>query len=313
VLRKVRKLRQLAADLRRGHSFQVTRLTVLKSLCGEPALANRFALYLARKTLEHVERGLRRSGRLPAEQDRAHRQLMAEAVRALEDWPESPPEPRRRELWDLLGRMQAEQNEHRPIPFGTLRLIRDWDLLIVEGAVRCVLRPREAGHWVYQLARDYAERSDPHHPGGLVPASAPLVQDIADFWADVEETSPLGEEDRGDPEAKAERKQAVRRRVRKGSAAPRPRKTGRSQPGFTERQGQFLAFIHLYCKLHRQGPAELDMVQFFRVTPPSVHGMVIKLEELGLVTRQPGVARSVRVAIPEDEIPELEDVAGPPW
>jgi hypothetical protein len=65
--------------------------------------------------------------------------------------------------------------------------------------------------------------------------------------------------------------------------------------------------------LHRQGPAELDLVQFFRVTPPSVHGMVVKLEELGLIARQPGVARSARVAIPEDEIPELEAVEGPPW
>jgi hypothetical protein len=62
---------------------------------------------------------------------------------------------------------------------------------------------------------------------------------------------------------------------------------------FTHCQGQFLAFIHLYRKLHRRGPAELDMVQFFRVTPPSVHGMVVKLEQLGLVTRERGVPRSV--------------------
>ena len=74
-----------------------------------------------------------------------------------------------------------------------------------------------------------------------------------------------------------------------------------------------MAFIHQYRKLHRQGPAELDMVQFFRVTPPSVHDMVVKLEQLGLVTREPGVPRSVRVAIPESEIPALEEVEGPPW
>jgi DNA-binding MarR family transcriptional regulator len=55
------------------------------------------------------------------------------------------------------------------------------------------------------------------------------------------------------------------------------------------------------------------MVQFFRVTPPSVHGMVVKLEELGLVTREPGVARSVRVAIAEEKIPALEHVEGPSW
>ncbi|MBM4073119.1 MAG: MarR family transcriptional regulator, partial [Planctomycetes bacterium] len=54
---------------------------------------------------------------------------------------------------------------------------------------------------------------------------------------------------------------------------------------FTNRQGQFLAFIHLYRKLHRQGPAETDMVKFFRVTPPAAHSMVVKLEELGMVTR----------------------------
>jgi DNA-binding MarR family transcriptional regulator len=82
---------------------------------------------------------------------------------------------------------------------------------------------------------------------------------------------------------------------------------------FTHRQGQFLAFIHLYRLLHRQGPAELDMVKFFKVTPPSAHGMVVKLEELGLVTRESGVARSIRIAIPEEELPKLEATEGLPW
>jgi repressor LexA len=82
---------------------------------------------------------------------------------------------------------------------------------------------------------------------------------------------------------------------------------------FTHRQGQFLAFIHLYRLLHKQGPAELDMVKFFRVTPPSVHLMVVKLEELGLITRESGVPRSAHVAIPDEEIPALEAVEGPPW
>ncbi len=82
---------------------------------------------------------------------------------------------------------------------------------------------------------------------------------------------------------------------------------------FTHRQGQFLAFIHLYRLLHKRGPGELDMVKFFRVTPPSVHGMVVKLEKLGLITREPGVPRSARVVIPANEIPQLEPVEGPPW
>src|SRR6476620_9038809 len=98
----------------------------------------------------------------------------------------------------------------------------------------------------------------------------------------------------------------------------RPRshaRNGRSKfmATFTHRQGQFLAFIHQYRLLHKQGPAELDLVKFFRETPPSVHGMIVKLEELGLLTREPGVARSARVAIPADQLPPLEEVNGPPW
>jgi hypothetical protein len=52
----------------------------------------------------------------------------------------------------------------------------------------------------------------------------------------------------------------------------RPAKT------FTPKQGQYLAFIHLYARLHRRPPAETDMQQYFRVSPPSVHQMVLTLE-----------------------------------
>ena len=76
---------------------------------------------------------------------------------------------------------------------------------------------------------------------------------------------------------------------------------------FTQKQGQYLAYIHLYRRLDRHGPAEGDIARDFRVSPPTVHQMIVKLEELGLITREPGVARSMRVAIPTSEIPELED------
>jgi hypothetical protein len=82
---------------------------------------------------------------------------------------------------------------------------------------------------------------------------------------------------------------------------------------FTHRQGQFLAFIHCYRKLHRRAPAETDMRMFFGITPPAVHGMVVKLEELGMIAKELGVARSIRVLVPEEEIPKLEDAEGRPW
>jgi repressor LexA len=81
----------------------------------------------------------------------------------------------------------------------------------------------------------------------------------------------------------------------------------------THRQGQFLAFLHVYRLLHRQGPAEADFVADFRVSPPSAHQMIVRLEELGAITREPGVARSARVAVPAEEVPALEPVEGPAW
>jgi hypothetical protein len=55
----------------------------------------------------------------------------------------------------------------------------------------------------------------------------------------------------------------------------------RSAKTFTPKQGQYLAFIHLYTRLHRRPPAETDMQQYFRVSPPSVHQMVLTLERAG--------------------------------
>lgn len=74
---------------------------------------------------------------------------------------------------------------------------------------------------------------------------------------------------------------------------------------FTAKQGQYLAFIHGYTKIHRTPPAEADLQRYFRVSPPSVHAMILTLERLGLVERTPGQARSVRVRIPATELPDL--------
>ena len=76
-------------------------------------------------------------------------------------------------------------------------------------------------------------------------------------------------------------------------------------PEFTEKQGQYLAFIYAYTKLNRRPPAEADMQAYFRVTPPSVHQMVLELDKRGLIRRQPGQPRSIELLVPADAIPPL--------
>jgi len=83
------------------------------------------------------------------------------------------------------------------------------------------------------------------------------------------------------------------------------RAAGDSHPIFTPRQGQYLAFIHAYTLVNGRPPAEADMQRFFRVTPPSAHQMVVTLEQAGLISRLPGIARSIAVLVDRRDLPEL--------
>jgi SOS-response transcriptional repressor LexA len=74
---------------------------------------------------------------------------------------------------------------------------------------------------------------------------------------------------------------------------------------FTDRQGQYLAFIDAYTRVHGRPPAEADMQRHFRVSPPSVHQMVLTLERAGLIRRKPGLARSIEVLVEPERLPVL--------
>lgn len=85
-----------------------------------------------------------------------------------------------------------------------------------------------------------------------------------------------------------------------------------SRPGFTARQGQYLAFIHAYTLVNGRPPAEADMQRFFRVSGPAVHQMVLGLERVGLISRQPGMPRSIRLLLQRTLLPELRSAAEQP-
>ena len=83
-----------------------------------------------------------------------------------------------------------------------------------------------------------------------------------------------------------------------GHAGPPPR--------FTPKQGQYLAFIYAYMLVLGRPPAEADLQRHFRVTPPSVHQMLVTLERAGLIRRQPGVARSIQLLVDPNLLPPLQ-------
>ena len=74
---------------------------------------------------------------------------------------------------------------------------------------------------------------------------------------------------------------------------------------YTAKQGQYLAFIHYYSKIHGRPPSEGEMQQYFRVSPPAVHQMILTLAARGLIARTPGRARSIHLLISREELPDL--------
>lgn len=84
--------------------------------------------------------------------------------------------------------------------------------------------------------------------------------------------------------------------------------SSRSSPQFTQKQGQYLAFLYTYTLLHRTPPAEADFQRFFQVTPPAVHHMILELEQRGLISRVPRQPRTITLLLSAEKLPSLQPI-----
>lgn len=75
---------------------------------------------------------------------------------------------------------------------------------------------------------------------------------------------------------------------------------------YTEKQGQYLAFIYYYSKVNGYPPAQADIQRYFEVSPPSVHQMILTLEKLSLIKRKPRTSRSLEVLLTVEQLPLLK-------
>ena len=65
----------------------------------------------------------------------------------------------------------------------------------------------------------------------------------------------------------------------------------------TERQAEYLDFIRHYSEVHGRPPSEGDIVQYFGVSAPAVHQMILTLEARGFLARSPGKGRAIRALV----------------
>ena len=180
-IKKIRTLVEIAADLHQGKDFNITRLTILKSLCSDSEATAQFGLYLAKKTQQRMKaQGCPRYTKPGAWQH--YQRLVGKGVRGMTKYLRNPTKEGRSSLEDVLIEVRGVQNEYERQHWGPVRIIHSDEVLLVEIALRCVLNQWDASQLGYSVARHYAERYNPHYGTGLIPESAPLVEDIAEFW-----------------------------------------------------------------------------------------------------------------------------------
>jgi hypothetical protein len=180
VVKKIQALAKIAADLHQGQHFNITRLTILKSLCSDPDAAAKFALHIAKAAQRRFK------ARPPSDtKQTTHQQygrLIAGAIPVMTRYSKAPTEDNRERLRNFYQRAREAQSKVQHQQWADVRIIECWELLIVETAMECLLHPSIAPLTAYQVARQYAEKYDPHFGTGLIPKSAPMVEEIAEFW-----------------------------------------------------------------------------------------------------------------------------------
>jgi Mn-dependent DtxR family transcriptional regulator len=81
---------------------------------------------------------------------------------------------------------------------------------------------------------------------------------------------------------------------------------GNQKSIYSEKEGQYLAYIFYYTKINGIPPAQIDFQRYFQVSPPTVHQTILQLEKKGLINRIPNTPRSIVIKLPEHELPALK-------
>jgi hypothetical protein len=176
------KLEKLASDLEAGLTFSVTKLTPIKRLCADHALATRFAGHFADMAYQRfLKKGITELA--TAEQREEIRAAIECGIKSLHGFNSDPSQAdSTKRLSSAYSLLTSSQDEYKKIHWNQVRTVYSNEALIIEKAIGCVLRPTQSPSLCYEMARDHAERYEPKFGTGLIPASAGAVRDISRFF-----------------------------------------------------------------------------------------------------------------------------------
>lgn len=181
ITKKIHTLAQIAVELRAKKHFNITRLTLLKSLCADEKAAAKFGVHIATLTQERME-ARRRPGHVKPKSWARYKRLARDAVAVMKRHVRRRSDKSESDLHGLLTEIRGEQDKYERQRWGLVRIVESMELLVVETALECILHPCASSDLGYRLARQYAERYNSRYGTGLIPESAPMMEEIAEFW-----------------------------------------------------------------------------------------------------------------------------------
>ena len=163
------KLASIATQIDRTGSTETQRLTVLKKWFREEGRAEAFALWM----IDRITADITPSS------DKA-RVLVTDARTLLKQIQEGTT-LNRPAINALYSRLQAFHSDYRRISYGSVRIVNDWSVLLLEMAFEICRSPGHQSAAGYQLAARYCEHYDARYGKSLNGPSRERVQAIAQF------------------------------------------------------------------------------------------------------------------------------------
>ncbi len=164
------KLLKIVEDIDAQGDANLTRLTVLKKWFEKPGRLKPFALWIA-------SRASSRKGKTKGEAA----ELFREARKLLVDIQEHSPKLDHTRAERLHSRLVEFQDEYRNDRWGRVRIINNWQLLLVEKGLAIALGRNATPSAGYKLAADYCQNYDPQYGNTLNGPSSTKIMEIIRF------------------------------------------------------------------------------------------------------------------------------------
>ena len=169
------KLLTIAAEIKEHGSANLTRLTVLKKWFEHPHRLSSFAIFVAK-------RASGRKGKSIGEAAKLFRNARA----LFKGKNVFCPVVSKEQTEKLHECLQAFQNEHKRLRWGTTRIIKNHNLFLIEEGLRIYLWHSNLPQEGYRLAATYCEHYDPPYGNSLNGPSATKIHEIVRFMFTVE-------------------------------------------------------------------------------------------------------------------------------